>query len=54
MTIRLILIHSINASSGLDWSFRSRIRRFIERFVKDPYKEEDKEWMSWLEKENGT
>ena len=45
---------SINASSGLDWSFRSRIRRFIERFVKDPYKEEDKEWMSWLEKENGT
>lgn len=44
---------SINTSSELAWSLRGRIRRFIKRFVNDPYKEEDKEWMSRLAEEKG-
>lgn len=44
---------SINASLEPAWSLRGRIKRFIERFVIDPYKEEDKEWMNQLAKEKG-
>lgn len=44
---------SINTSSELAWSLRGRIRRFIKRFVNDPYKEEDKEWMNRIAEEKG-
>lgn len=40
--------NSINVNSSLNWSFKSQIRKFINRFVSDPYKSEEKEWMDEL------
>lgn len=40
--------NSINVNSLLNWSFKSQIRKFINRFVSDPYKSEEKEWMDEL------
>ena len=37
---------TINRESALNWSFKSRICRFIERFYTDPYREEDKQWIN--------
>lgn len=35
----------INNSSNLNWSFRSQVSKFIKRFLKDPYRGEDTEWI---------
>lgn len=42
----------INDASDLHWSFKSQIKKFIRRFWKDPYKDEDKLWMADLVKQN--
>ena len=38
--------NSINEESTLNWSFASQIKKFIKRFVSDPYKDEEREWMN--------
>ena len=35
----------INNSSSLNWSFKSQVTKFIKRFLKDPYRSEDTEWI---------
>ena len=35
----------INSASNLNWSLKSQIVKFIKRFLKDPYKEEEKQWI---------
>lgn len=35
----------INISSNLNWSFKSQVTKFIKRFLKDPYRSEDTEWI---------
>lgn len=40
--------NAVNIASGLQWSFRSQIAKFIKRFWKDPYKDEDRQWMKKL------
>ena len=35
----------INNSSNLNWSFKSQVSKFIKRFLKDPYRSEDTEWI---------
>lgn len=35
----------INNSSYLNWSFKSQVTKFIKRFLKDPYRSEDTEWI---------
>lgn len=40
--------NAVNIASGLQWSFRSQIAKFIKRFWKDPYKDEDRQWMQKL------
>lgn len=36
---------SINNASHLNWAFSSQISKFIKRFWKEPYQEQDKLWM---------
>lgn len=38
----------INDTSQLKWSFKSQIIKFIKRFLKDPYRGEDREWIERL------
>lgn len=38
----------INNSSDLNWSFRSQVTKFIKRFIKDPYRSEDTDWIRKL------
>lgn len=38
----------INDSSNLNWVFRSQVKKFIKRFIKDPYRNEDTEWIRQL------
>lgn len=40
----------VNDTSGMNWSFKSQIIKFIKRFWNDPYKEDEKMWMSGLVK----
>ena len=40
--------NTVNEASDLQWSFRSQIVKFIKRFWKDPYKNEERKWMSKL------
>ncbi|SER84861.1 hypothetical protein SAMN04487884_11262 [Butyrivibrio fibrisolvens] len=35
----------INDKSELNWAFRSQVTKFIKRFLTDPYREDDKEWI---------
>ena len=35
----------INNSSNLNWSFKSQVTKFIKRFLIDPYRSEDTEWI---------
>lgn len=42
----------INYSSDMNWSFGSHIKRFIKRFLKEPYSLKDKMWMQKLVNEN--
>ena len=43
----------INNSSALNWSFRSQVRKFIKRFLKEPYRNEDPEWIHKLSETYG-
>lgn len=38
----------INNSSDLKWSFRSQVTKFVKRFIKEPYRNEDAKWISKL------
>ena len=42
----------INTASNLNWAFRSQVAKFIKRFFKDPYREEDTKWIKNLANEN--
>lgn len=44
--------NAINEMSDLHWTFKSQIVKFIKRFWKDPYREEDRQWMRGLIDEN--
>ena len=44
---------AVNKAADLDWAFRSQLSRFIRRFLKDPYREEDKAWIREIEKKYG-
>lgn len=43
----------INDSSDLNWAFRSQVTKFIKRFIKDPYRSEDSEWIRKLSETYG-
>ena len=43
----------INDSSDLNWAFRSQVTKFIKRFIKDPYRGEDSEWIRKLSETYG-
>ncbi|PHU38384.1 hypothetical protein CSX02_03130 [Agathobacter ruminis] len=43
----------INNSSNLNWSFKSQLSKFIKRFLKDPYRSGDTEWIKKLAVTNG-
>ena len=44
---------AVNKAADLDWAFRSQLSRFIRRFLKDPYREEDTTWIREFEKKYG-
>ena len=44
--------NSINISSNLNWSFKSQVTKFIKRFFKEPYRDEDKAWIKKFAVEN--
>ena len=44
---------AVNTASNLNWAFRSQLSKFIKRFLKDPYREEDVTWIREFEKKNG-
>ncbi len=35
----------INETSDLKWTFRAQVKKFVKRFITDPYKDEDKQWI---------
>ena len=43
----------INDASKLNWSLKSHLVKFINRFWSDPYREEDKMWMKDLVERRG-
>lgn len=43
---------SINTSSDLNWSFKSQMIKFIKRFFKSPYRDEDTKWIKKLASDN--
>ncbi len=44
--------NAINDASDLNWIFRSQVTKFIKRFFKDPYRDEDTKWIKKLASEN--
>lgn len=48
----IVDFNAINEASDLNWSMKSRLVKFIKRFLRDPYKEEEKEWFEKWSKEN--
>ncbi len=40
--------NTINSASDLKWTFRSQVSKFIKRFFKDPYRQEDTRWIQKL------
>lgn len=42
----------INTASDLKWSFKSQVIKFIKRFFKSPYREEDTKWIKKLASDN--
>lgn len=38
----------INNRSQLNWSFRSQVTKFVKRFFKEPYREEERQWIQAL------
>ena len=45
--------NAINMTSELNWSFRRQLSKFIKRFLKEPYRKEDKEWIKKLAMDHG-
>lgn len=45
--------NTVNSASDLNWSLKSQIVKFINRFIKDPYIEEEKQWFKQWTAENG-
>lgn len=43
----------INNSSDLKWSFKSQVTKFVKRFIKELYRNEDAEWISKLSETYG-
>lgn len=39
------LFLKVNRAAGMNWDFRSQMKKFIMRFWKEPYKEDEKVWM---------
>lgn len=37
--------NSVNSASDLNWSLKSQLVKFIKRFLKDPYKNEERRWI---------
>lgn len=37
--------NAVNSASDLNWSLKSQLVKFIKRFLKDPYKDEDNQWI---------
>lgn len=44
--------NAVNIASNLNWSFRSQIMKFRKRFLKDPYKAEEKQWIEKMAADN--
>ncbi len=44
---------AVNTASELNWAFRSQLSKFIRRFFKDPYREQDTIWIQKLQKDYG-
>lgn len=44
--------HSINLSSNLNWSFKRQVTKFVKRFFKEPYRNEDIIWIKRLASDN--
>lgn len=42
----------INEKSDLEWTLKSQVTKFIKRFWKDPYRNEDREWIDRIVVEN--
>lgn len=49
----IVDFETINDASNLKWSFRSQLTKFIRRFFKNPYRNEDKKWLLNLSDEYG-
>lgn len=43
----------INEASDLRWSLKSQLKRFILRFLKEPYRKEDSDWINNLARTHG-
>lgn len=41
----------INETSDLKWTFRAQVKKFVKRFITDPYKAEDKQWIEQVAKD---
>ena len=46
-------LNLINDSSELNWAFRSQVKKFVKRFIKDTYRNEDTEWIRNLSETYG-
>ena len=44
---------AVNKAAELEWVFRSQLSKFIRRFLRDPYREEDTVWIREFEKKYG-
>lgn len=44
--------NAVNSASALNWSLKSQVVKFINRFLKNPYKEEEKKWFEQWSVEN--
>lgn len=44
---------TINSTSDLNWSFRSHVAKFVRRFFKEPYRQEDTRWLKERANEYG-
>ena len=40
------------ADANLNWSFKSQVIKFVKRFFKDPYRDEDTVWIKKFAVEN--
>ena len=43
----------VNSISELNWSFESQLKKFVRRFLYDPYRKKDTEWIQTLCKKYG-